>query len=291
MEPVNVLFDQLTAIMTGFIALLPQLGLAIVFLIVTWLVTKLARRILRTGMGRANMRRSLIALSQKLATVGIWIVGGLIATTIIFPSMTPGQLVAALGLGSIAIGFAFKDVFENFLAGILILFREPFKLNDLIEVDDIVGRVEEITIRDTNVRQTDGQRTVIPNAILFKEPVTVITDLDIRRTSIVCGVGYGEDVAKCRDIIQKAVESVDSVITDDKSVEVFAAEFGDSSINYLIRWWTKSSPGDIHASKDQVVESIKKALDAADVEIPFPYRTLTFAEPVTVEQKPGNKKS
>ena len=98
--------------------------------------------------------------------------------TIIFPGITPAKILTVLGLGSIAIGFAFKDIFENFLAGILILFREPFQIQDFIECEGIEGFVEDITIRDTHIRRVDGQRIVIPNAMLFKNPVYVRTDLD-----------------------------------------------------------------------------------------------------------------
>jgi small-conductance mechanosensitive channel len=259
--------------------MLPQIAVAVVILGMTWLAVRAVRAIVARIARSGRMRRSLMELLQMIATVTTWIVGILIATVIVFPSMTPAKMLTALGLGSVAIGFAFKDVFENFLAGILILFREPFRLGDYIDCGGVEGQIEEITIRDTHIRQTDGQRVVMPNALLFKEPVTVRTDKDFRRTTIICGVAYGEDVDKARDVITDAVKRVDTVRDDVRDVQIFAREFNSSSIDFEVTWWTGSRPIDIRVSRDQVVSAVKRALDDAGIEIPFPYRTLTFKGP------------
>lgn len=285
MEPLKILLKQLDEMGRGFVELIPQIVVGIVILILTWVLARLAKRALAATLRKVRLRNSLISLCQKMAHVGVWIFGLMVTAIVVVPSVTPGKLVAALGLGSIAIGFAFKDIFENFLAGILILFREPFQLNDLIVVEGIEGRVEDITIRDTHVRKTDGERVVIPNGLLFKEPVIVRTDQDLRRTSLVCGVGYGENLDKSRDVIRRAVEDAESVESRAKPVEVFAFEFADSSINFLVRWWTKSSPAETYASKNEVVSRIKSALDEAQIEIPFPNRTLTFAQGLKIHSE------
>lgn len=268
--------------------MLPQIALGVVVLAITWLAARIIRGVVRRISRAARMRRSLTELLQMIAAVTTWIVGVLIATVIVFPSMTPAKMLTALGLGSVAIGFAFKDVFENFLAGILILLREPFRLGDYIDCSGIEGQIEEITIRDTHIRQTDGQRVVMPNALLFKEPVTVRTDTDFRRTTIICGVAYGEDVDAARDVIANAVKQVDTVRDDVRDVEIFAREFNSSSIDFEVTWWTGSRPVDIRVSRDQVVGAVKRALDDAGIEIPFPYRTLTFKGPAPEGLRAGN---
>ncbi len=281
MEEIDVpqpLMNQLSDYWVGFWTLLPQLALALVVLLVVWALSRGVRWVIARLLVRARMRRSLIEVFQMLAGTGIWLLGTLIAMTIVFPSLTPAKALTALGLGSVAIGFAFKDVFENFLAGILILLREPFKLDDFIECDDIEGVVEEITIRDTHIRQTDGQLVVMPNAMLFKQPVTVRTSQNLRRAEITVGVAYDVDVDAARTVIYDAVVAVDMVRDDVRDVQVFAREFGSSSIDFQVTWWTGSKPVDIRASRDKVVAGIKRALDDAGMEIPFPYRTLTFKD-------------
>ena len=272
------LMNQLSDYWLAFWKLLPQLALACIVLLVVWALAKGARWLIGRLLAKARFRRSLIEVFQMLASTGIWLLGSLIAMTIVFPSLTPAKALTALGLGSVAIGFAFKDVFENFLAGLLILIREPFALDDFIECDGVEGQVQEITIRDTHIRQTDGQLVVMPNAILFKQPVTVRTSQNLRRAEIIVGVAYDEDVDAARGVIYDAVVAVDMVRDDVRDVQVFAKEFGASSIDFQVTWWTGSRPVDIRASRDKVVSSIKRALDDAQIEIPFPYRTLTFKD-------------
>ncbi|WP_299952685.1 mechanosensitive ion channel family protein [uncultured Roseobacter sp.] len=285
----TALVDKLTEYADAFVDVGPRLVVAVVVVLATWAVTSLAKGIVRRVGKRFRMRQNLVDVLAMIAGVGLWLVGILLALTIVFPSITPGKALTTLGLGSVAIGFAFKDTFENFLAGILILLREPFRIGDHIECDDVEGQVEEITIRDSHVRQTDGQRVVVPNHILFQNAVVVRTDRDLRRTTIMCGVAYGEDVDAARSIIEDAVISVDTVRDDVKDVEVFAQAFGASSIDFEVTWWTGSRPIDIRRSRDQVIAAVKRALDDAGVEIPFPYRTLTFKEPLNVKSSALDK--
>lgn len=287
MEPIKIIRDTAEGFLESLISSTPQIIAALIALLLTWLIAKYGGRLLRRTLSRADMRTSLVEVMEKLFSTLVWLGGILIAATIAFPSLTPAKIVTAVGLGSIAVGFAFKDIFENFVAGILILFREPFKLSDFIECDEYEGVVEEITIRDTHIRQADGQRVVLPNAMLYKEPVTVRTDLERRRVTIMCGVAYDEDVDTARDVIRGAVEALDKV-DDDKDVQIFAQEFGASSIDFEVTWWTGSTPREVRESRDQVVAAVKRALDDAGIEIPFPYRTLTFKEPLSLARQPDD---
>ncbi len=274
--------EQILGYIDGFWTVLPQLVAAILFLLFWWLFVRLFRWLLPKIMRRTHARKSLIDVSRMIATVVLWSLGILIAVTIAFPSVSPGDAVTALGIGGIAVGLAFRDTFENFFAGILILIREPFKRGDFIECEGVEGQIEEITIRDSRIRQTDGELVVAPNGFLFKNPVTVRTAKELRRTTIICGIAYGEDVDKAREVIEEAVRGVDMVRDDVKDVQIFAQEFADSSINFEVTWWTGSQPIDIRRSRDKVVAAVKRALDAAGIEIPFPYRTLTFSEPLPI---------
>ena len=114
-------------------------------------------------------------------------------------------------------------------------------------------------------------------------------DRDVRRATLICGVAYGENVDDAREVIEAAVRKVDLVRDDVRDIQVFAKAFGASSIDFEITWWTGSRPVDIRASRDQVVASVKAALDEAGIEIPFPYRTLTVNEPIPVAPVGGNQ--
>ena len=270
---------QLITLWKGFLQALPQLVIAICVLFATAVVAKVVVYILRRLMHRTRFRGSLQDLVRQLIYISIWILGILSAAMIIFPTLTPGGLLATLGLTSIAIGFAFKDIFENFFAGILILWRFPLELGDYIECENVTGKVKEITIRMTLIEQVDGQLIAIPNGFLFKNPVRVLTSQEHRRQTVICGVAYGEDVDASRDVIRKAVAACKTV-RQDKPLQIFAQEFAESSINFEVTWWCGSKPVDMRTSRDEVVSAVKRALDNAGIEIPFPYRTLTFKEPL-----------
>lgn len=284
-EMLATLQDRVFSYWDALVASLPKLAAAIIVLLLTWAVAALARAFISKIGSKTRMRHNLVDVLSMLAGTGLWLMGILIALAIVFPTITPGKALTTLGLGSVAIGFAFKDTFENFLAGILILLREPFAIGDYVECEDIEGQIEEITIRDTHVRQTDGQLVVVPNHLLFQNPVRVRTDRDLRRTTIICGVAYGENVDDARKVIEDAVRRVDTVRDDVRDVQVFAQEFATSSVNFEVTWWTGSQPIDIRASRDQVVAAVKAALDEAGIEIRFPYRTLTFNEPLPVREQ------
>lgn len=271
---------------SDFVDHIPFLISGVVVILITWLVAYLVRRLGNRLFGRSHMRDSLKDLIIRLLVIAVWTFGLLLAAMVVFPGVTPAKALGALGLVSIAVGFAFKDIFENFFAGILLLWRFPFEKGDFIECEDIVGSVESIEIRMTQIRQTDGQLVVLPNSFLFKNPVNVLTDRDRRRVTIIAGVAYGEDASQAIDVIEKAVSACKSVDTN-MPVQVFAKEFGASSVDIEVAWWTEPRPVDIRRSRSEVVLAIKRALDEAGIEIPFPYRTLTFKEPLTVQQRPG----
>ena len=287
MEPIRILIKQLNEIARSSVEMIPQLVVALVVLCLTWGLNRLAHRILRRALRRSRLRESLQELFHLLLGIFVWVMGIMIAAIVIFPGLTPASMLAGLGIGSVAIGFAFKDVFENFLAGIIILFRREMRMGDHIRCQDIEGKVDHIAIRETHIRRTDGQLVIVPNSLLFKNPVFVRTDLDQRRVTIICGVAYDVDVDHARDVITRAVEGCDTVIRDGRPIQIFAQEFASSSINFEVTWWTGSKPVDIRRSRDQVVGAVKRALDEAGIEIPFPYRTLTFKEPLPFAQSQG----
>ncbi len=271
----QIVTRSLTALSTEFLVRSPLLIAALTVLLITGFASKANNWVLRRLLDQRGMRTSLKDLIYQLSSIAIWIFGILMAAVIAFPGMTPSRLLTVLGLGSVAVGFAFKDIFENFFAGILILWRYPFDRGDFITCGDLTGQVKEITIRNTLIRRLDGELAVVPNGTLFKNNVDVLTSQPQRRVRITCGVAYGENVDESREVVREAVRSCESV-QGKRTIEVFAQEFADSSVNFEVAWWTGSKPIDIRRSRDEVIAAIKRELDNAGIEIPFPYRTLTF---------------
>ena len=282
MTAIDILAKQLWGMWAGFVALVPNMVIALVILGITWVVSRLARRIVDRVTGKASIRESLKQLIHTIVSIGVWVVGLVIAATVVLPGLTPASLVAGLGVGTIAIGFAFQDFFQNFLAGILIMVRKKMRIGDIIECEGIIGRVEHVSLRETHVRKLSNELTIVPNSTLFKNPVEILTDGAQRRHEIIVGVSYDTDLEQARDVIRAAMEGID-VIDQDRRIDIFAREFNASSIDFLVRWWAGSKPYDMHDSRDRVVRAIKAALDEAGIEIPFPYVTNIFKGPVPLQ--------
>ncbi|BAM03417.1 putative MscS family protein [Phycisphaera mikurensis NBRC 102666] len=262
------------------IAYLPQVVIALLVVVATFFLVGIAGRVSRWLARRAHLRESLADLVRLAIRTLVWFVGLMLAAVIVFPGFGVGNLIATTGLLSIALGFAFQDIFENAFAGVLILWRFPLEIGDFIEVPsvDVMGKVEDIEIRMTQIRLTTGELVLMPNSTIYKNVVKVLTNRAKRRITVPCGIAYGEDVAEGRRVMHDAAAGCASVDTGGgHGVEVYAQAFGASSIDFEITWWTGATPLEQRRSRDEVVEAVKAALDAAGIEIPYPYRTLTFS--------------
>jgi len=275
--------SSVNALLADFVGHIPYVLGATVVLLATWLLTRAVDTYGTRLLGHWDKRESVKELILRLIGILVTVLGLLLAAIVLFPGLTPSKALGGLGLVSIAVGLAFKDIFENFFAGILILWRFPFERGDFIECEGIVGRVERVLVRMTYIRLTTGELVVVPNAFLFKNPVMVLTSLDVRRVTVMAGVAYDVDVPTAVRVITEAVESCESVATE-RPVQIFPQGFGESSIDIEVTWWTGATPLDVRRSRAEIVIAVKAALDAAGLEIPFPYRTLTFKEPLPVER-------
>ncbi len=191
MNLVNILVERVQDMIASFVRTLPQLALSLLILLATWAVAQIARKLVRRISARAGVRPSLVALFMTLSGIVVWIFGLLVALAVVLPGVNAGSLLTVVGLGSVAVGFAFKDIFENFVAGVLIMLRRKMRMGDQIECEGVEGRIELITLRETHLRKLDNELTIVPNGFLFRNPVRIVTDADLRRHEIEVGVAYG----------------------------------------------------------------------------------------------------
>lgn len=160
-------------IIDSTIGLLPNVVLAIVIFLVFLIVASVVRSAVRRILQRRQRRQNLALLLGHLAYLTVTVFGFLVAFSVVAPSFHASDLIKVLGIGSVAIGFAFQNILQNFLAGILLLLQEPFVLGDWIAITGLEGKVEDIQTRATIIATADGHRIVIPNAVLFTNPVIV----------------------------------------------------------------------------------------------------------------------
>lgn len=277
MDVFLILAKRINELVEGLIRMLPQLAIALLVLLLTWVAARLLRRVAGRLLARVDIRDTLAKLAETMAAVLVWTLGLMVASSIVLPGVTPANLLTLLGLGSVAVGFAFKDIFENFLSGVLIMLRRQMRIGDLVECEGIEGRVENITLRDTHLRQLSNELVLVPNAYLFRNPLKIVTESPQRRHEVTIGVAYGTDLDAARALLLETVGGTETV-DGTRGVDVFATEFGEDAIRFLIRWWAGSTPLQAHGSRDQVVRAIKRALNGAGIEI-VPQRALRLVTP------------
>lgn len=277
--------ERLDSWVDGFIRLLPNIGVAIALMLLFYAAAKLAAYLVR----RSASSRQRDNLGQVLGGFLKWVilvVGFLISATIVVPTLNPGDLIAGLGVSSVAIGFAFKDILQNWLAGLLILLRQPFEVGDQIDVVGHEGTVERIETRATIIKTYDGQRVVVPNSDIYTNAVLVKTAHSIRRTQYDIGVGYADDLDKAKQVIKQTIEGVEGV-EPDPGVQTLVWDLAASWITIRARWWTDSTRSDLVQVRAKVLEAVKNALDDAHIDMPYDTQVQLFHD--QTEESDGDR--
>ena len=270
----GIAIEHVDSWVDGAVRLLPNIAVALVVLGIAMGVGALLRRLVEN---RAH-KRQRDNLGDVLGGFIKWMVilfGFLLAATIVIPSLKPGDLIAGLGVSSVAIGFAFKDILQNWLAGLLILLRQPFDIDDQIEVNGFEGTVMRIETRATIIKTYDGQRIVMPNSEIYTNAVLVKTAHEKRRSQYDVGVGYGDGIENACEVLLAAINSVDDV-ESDPAPEALPWDLAASWVTIRVRWWTDSRRSDVVRVQSKVILSIKLALDKAGIDMPYDTQVQLF---------------
>ncbi len=270
----NDAYSTIDKFAAAFWERVPYLCIALIVFAVFLMLSKLFKFFVRKTLAdRSYTKQNLVLVLNRVGSSAIMFIGFLIAMVIAIPGFTPGQLMSALGIGSVAIGFAFKDIFQNLLSGILILLSEPFKIGDDIIVSGMEGTVEDIQIRATFLRSPDGRRIVIPNATVYTSAVTVNTAYPRRRCEFAVGIGYEDDVQKAKEIVMGILDR-DPAILSQPGFSVNVSALADFSVNLTVRWWINTSETTISGSISAIQERVIQAFNENGVSIPYPVQEV-----------------
>ncbi|ALH94916.1 mechanosensitive ion channel family protein [Acinetobacter equi] len=270
----NDAYAAIDQIIDGFWSRLPYICIALVVFTIFYLFSKLFKFFVRKALTESSYsKQNLVLVLNRVGSSFIVFFGFLIAMVIAIPGFTPGQLMSALGIGSVAIGFAFKDIFQNLLSGILILLSEPFKIGDDIIVNGMEGTVEDIQIRATFLRSPDGRRIVIPNATVYTSAVTVNTAYQRRRCEFVVGIGYEDDVQQAKEIIRTILDR-DPTVLSQPAFSVNVSTLADFSINLNVRWWINTTETSISTSISKTQEEVVDSFNQNGISIPYPIQEV-----------------
>lgn len=273
---VTAAWNKIGGMIDSFIVMLPNIVLAVIVFILFFFAARWLKLLVKRLTRRHRQARNLGLVLGRLAQGIVILIGLFVALSIVIPTFRAGDLVQLLGISGVAIGFAFRDILQNFLAGILILLTEPFQIDDQIVFKDFEGTVENIETRATTIRTYDGRRIVIPNSELFANSVTVNTAYENRRLEYDVGIGYGDDIDEAKQLMLEAVHSVEAVLKDP-APDVLVMELAESSVNIRVRWWIKPPRrADSLDARDRVLTAIKNKLIAHGIDLPFPTQQILF---------------
>jgi small-conductance mechanosensitive channel len=264
--------DQARGWWEGLVDAGPRLGIAVGILVLGWLLGRAVRWLLARRWG-PRRTASFTAVMSKLAGWGVLAAATVVAVTVGFPSVDPVDVIAGLGVVSIAAGFAFQDIFSNLLSGLLLILRQPFVGGDQVKIGEVEGTVRGISIRETEVETFDGQLTLVPNRDVYQNVLSIRTAGPSIRSELLLGCSYEDDLHVAARTALRAVAECEGVLAEPAPEALFV-EFGESTVDLELRWWTDPHELVLRGIRHHVVLAVKDAFDREGLSIPWPIRSI-----------------
>ena len=281
-EQLEPALETVEGLYQGFLRNLPligiALGLAVLGIVLTFSLTSAARR------GLERTKADPVAVDFTIRILRLLGILFAILSAFAIAGVEVGPALAGLGLAGLAVAFAVQAILENFIAGIILLVRRPFRAGDQIRTGEFEGTIQDIDLRVTRLIDYDGVLTLIPNVNVYTNPVVNLTRRGKRRTVVTIGIDYRDDHDAAREVIRGAVTAVDGVLADPPP-EVLLTELGESSVDFEVRYWTLPDIRSVRYTQDAVLSSAKRAIEDAGMTIPWPIRTLVVDGPVALERR------
>jgi len=248
-----------------------QVLIFLLILLAFWILARIGRGAVRRALDRSKVKMSHLAKDFFIKTTGriIILLGVIIAIAQL--GVEVGPLLAGLGIAGFVIGFALQDTLSNFAAGMMILVYRPFDVGDVIEAGGVMGKVDQMNLVSTMILTFDNQLLVVPNTQIWGGVIRNVTHKNTRRVDLTFGIGYSDDIPKAEKILTEIVDAHDKVL-DDPAPVIRLHELGDSSVNFIVRPWSKTD--DYWDVYWDITREVKRRFDEEGVSIPFPQRDV-----------------
>ncbi len=277
-EALARMVDKVRGWVEDLVVSLPNIAAAVLVMIAAGLLARLARRLVRRGLERVHAPVQIAALGGTVTAMVVIGAGMLAALGVVGLERTVTSLLAGAGIVGLAISFAFQDIATNFIAGVYLALKRPFSIGDVVETNGYFGTVRAITLRSLELQVPQGMIVRIPNKMVIENPFTGYSTGE-QRIDLRSGVSYADDLPRAREIATAAIEGVSRRLPD-RPVEFFWEAIGDSSINFVVRFWIPFRvQTDMLAARSEAIERLKVAFDGAGITMPYPIQTLDFGVP------------
>ncbi|SFR75009.1 mechanosensitive ion channel family protein [Maribacter stanieri] len=277
-ESVSNLWDKLDGWLESIILKLPNIAMAVIVMFLFYFLARGIRKVLKRTVLRKISQVSIQEIIAKVVFVIIILIGFFIALGVLDLDKVLTSILAGAGVVGLAVGLALQGTLSNTFGGLILSFMPQLKINDFISADGVSGFVTEISLRNIILKKPDNNVVVIPNSKFIDGSFTNYSMNKRNRIFVNCGVGYESDLQMVEDLTVKIIAD-NFEQQDDENVEFFFTEFGDSSINFMVRFWADCvNVKQEHAARHKAIKIIKKRFDERDINIPFPIRTLDFGK-------------
>ena len=276
--------DTVRDLILAILSFIPRLIVAFLFLVFFWTVYRAVRRLVLGSMTKAAVDESIRDMLGHLIKWSIMGFGLVVACNQI--GIQIAALLTAAGVIGLAVGFAAQETLANFIAGILIFWDKPFRVGDWLEIEETYGQVKRVTFRSTRVLDVNGQIIIFPNTYVLSHKVSNHTAHPLTRVSIPIGIAYKESIDVARGALIAATHG-DERVAGDPPPQVVVAACGDSSVNLLLRFWIKDESLE-KLIVFEYLERAKKALDQANIQIPYPHMQLFVEDTPAIHAIAGN---
>lgn len=240
----------------------------LIYVVPIWFITVIVIRYVKNRLIR-GIRESygehVYQLIDKIMTYSVYTLATILTLNAL--GVNIGSLIAALGLFSVAVGFAAQTSISNLISGIFLLIDAPFQIGDVVDIGGTTGVVLSIDLLSTKLRTFDNIFIRIPNETVLKSNIKNYAKFDIRRIEAIVGISYEDDISKAKNVIMNFIKSSNIFLAEPEPM-ILVQELADSSVNLSVRVWVKRS--DFLAAKDFLVQGIKEELDSNGITIPYP---------------------
>ncbi len=268
----RTVWNSIDGLITSTFARLPFLLAGVIVMLLFWFLSKLVKMVFLAGTRRTRLDNRLRILFSRLIVVIMVVIGIFTSLTVIVPSFEFGSLIAGLGFTSFVVGFAAKDIVNNFISGILILWQRPFHIGDHLFVGNNQGKVEYIGVRATSLRKDDGELVLIPNGDMYSSALTIRGAGAKRRMNLKFCIGYDVEIKKAKQIISDALPGCEGVVADPKP-RVVVTDLVSEGVNLSVYFWIDTNESRPMEVFDGAATAIKESLSDEGIEL-FPPGSL-----------------
>ena len=276
--------DTVQGLYQAFLANLPIIGIAVLLAVLGVVFAFSVASATRSGLERTKADPVAVDFTVRILRI-LGVVAALLLGFAV-AGIKVGPALAGLGLAGLAVAFAVQAILENFIAGVILLLRRPFRAGDQIRTGEYEGTVQDVDLRVTRLVDYEGVLVLLPNVDVYKHPLVNLTRRGKRRTTVCVGIDYRDDHDAAREVLRAAVMKVEGVL-EDPAPEILLTELGESSVVFEVRYWTLPDIRSVRHTQDRVLSAAKRSVQEAGMTIPWPIRTLVVDGTVPVERSEG----